>query len=346
MTGLSRSVMSRSCCALVTLLLLVSCTFPGIDDTPGDRIAGCLEALGPTSAVTGLFVEPDDGYAPVLDEVAHAACTVDVSVYLLSDEAVISALAAAVDRGVRVRVTLEEFPFGGGGSQEEVRAQLQASGVEVRWSATDIRFSHAKYLVVDRTVAVVMNMNLTASAFQSNREFGIVTTDPSVVAQAQEIFDRDWAHEAIADPDGPLLVSPTNSREAFLGLIDGAARSIDLYAEVIRDAEVVAALGRAEARGVDVRVIVDQSLDDESQAVAVTLFELGVEIRIADHLYIHAKLMVVDGEEAVVGSQNFTATSLDDNREIAMVVTDALILERCLAIYERDWQRAVPGAPA
>jgi phosphatidylserine/phosphatidylglycerophosphate/cardiolipin synthase-like enzyme len=72
---------------------------------------------------------------------------------------------------------------------------------------------------------------------------------------------------------------------------------------------------------------------------------MGVEIRLAESLYIHAKLMVIDGEAAVVGSQNFTETSLDYNRELAIVITDPSILERCLDVFERDWQRAIPGAP-
>ena len=108
----------------------------------------------------------------------------------------------------------------------------------------------------------------------------------------------------------------------------------------------MAALGAAERRGVAVRLIVDGSMDDADQAVAATLYGHGVEIRLADTLYIHAKLMVIDGEQAIVGSQNYTPTSLDDNRELAIVATDPFILERCLTIFERDWLRAIPGAPA
>jgi phosphatidylserine/phosphatidylglycerophosphate/cardiolipin synthase-like enzyme len=115
---------------------------------------------------------------------------------------------------------------------------------------------------------------------------------------------------------------------------------------VIRDDEIVAALGAAESRGVEVRLIVDASMDEGTQGIAAVLHDWGGEIRLAETLYIPAKLMVIDGDQAVVGSQNFTPTSLDDNRELAIVVTDPFILARCAAIFERDWQRAIPGEPA
>ncbi len=56
--------------------------------------------------------------------------------------------------------------------------------------------------------------------------------------------------------------------------------------------------------------------------------------------------MVIDGKRAIVGSQNFTATSLDQNRELAIVLDNPLLVSRCLDVFQRDWSRAAPGAPA
>lgn len=342
----ARPALGRYAWAILVLIVTAACSPLGQTSPPASNIDSCLGALTVSEPVSGLFVEPDDGVDPVVDEFRAAACTIDVAVYILSDETIIESLAATADRGVRVRVMLEEFPFGGGGGQVEVKERLEGHGIEVRWSAPNIRFSHAKYAVIDRQVALVMNQNLTTSAFTANREFGVTTTEAASVGQAQEIFDRDWRHDPLDDPDGPLIVSPTNSRARLLELIANADQTIDFYAEVIRDSEIVAALGAAESRGVDVRLIVDASMDEGTQEIAADLFGAGAEIRLAETLYIHAKLMVIDNELAVVGSQNFTPTSLDDNRELAIVATDGLILERCAAIFERDWQRAVPGAPA
>ncbi len=343
---LSRGGRAAGLLALCVLLVLSACSPSQLTETIADRQEACAAISAAHEPVTGLMVQPDDGLEPFLREIDSAACGVDLSVYILSEPSIIDHLGQAARRGVRVRVMLEEHPFGGGGGQVETMATLEALGIEVRWSGTQLRFSHAKYMVVDSTVAVVMNQNLTTSAFISNREFAVITTERAEVEQAQAVFDRDWDHLDIEDPDGPLILSPSNSREWLLALIASADRSIDLYAEVIRDGEIVTALGEAAQRGVTVRLIVDDSIDEGTQERAIQLFDMGVEIRLASALYIHAKLMVIDGNVAVVGSQNPTPTSLDDNREVSMLVDDEAALRRCALIFERDWQRAAPGAPS
>lgn len=332
--------------ALALFLLLSGCSAPALDQDATQQVTGCLRSLPDAQVATGVFVQPDDGREPVLEELDAATCTIDISVYLLSDDEVITALGEAVDRGVRVRVMLEEHPFGGGGSHNEDAEELTANGAEVRWSSTSIRFSHAKFAIVDERVALIMNQNLTAASFAGNREFGVVTSDPEVVDATREIFDRDWIHESPGDVPEPLIMSPNNSRSRYLELIGSAERSIDFYAEVIRDPEVVSALGEAERRGVAVRLILDETLDEDDQDIAAKLDAQGVEIRLAGHVYIHAKLMLIDGDTAIIGSQNFTATSLDDNRELAIELADPHGLARTQAVFERDWLRSAPAAPA
>ena len=330
---------------LIAIAVLLAACAPLSSTSPTRNLDQCHSSLSRPSDVAGLFVEPDDGFAPLIDEIANARCSVDVSVYILSSQEIVDALIGAAGRGIRVRVMLEQFPFGGGGGQDEMHATLEAAGIDVRWSANDVRFSHAKFIVVDRTVAVIMNLNLTHAAFANNREFGAVTTSPDAVSQAQAIFDLDWEYEPITPSDGPLIVSPTNSRVRYLDLISRAHTSIDFYAEVVRDPEILAALGAAEAQGVQVRLIVDESIDADSQDALATLHNGGVEIRLAKTLYIHAKLMVIDGSLAIVGSHNFTSTSLDLNRELSVVMTDKGSVDRALGVFERDWLRAIPGAP-
>ncbi|MBA3274289.1 MAG: hypothetical protein H0T72_00735, partial [Chloroflexia bacterium] len=119
--NVSRPVAGRAFAALLVLLLMASCSPLTSFPASGLDTASCLATLPVPASVSGLFVEPDDGLDPVLDEFAAAACAIDVSVYILSDDLVIESLQAAAARGVRVRVMLEEFPFGGGGGQVEVR---------------------------------------------------------------------------------------------------------------------------------------------------------------------------------------------------------------------------------
>jgi len=203
--------------------------------------------------------------------------------------------------------------------------------------------THIKTMVVDDAVAIIMNQNLTAAAFTANREFAVVTTVPEAVQAAAALFDADWSRGVEPAP-GPHVVSPSNTREALLRLVHDAETSLDLYAEVLRDPELLAALGEASRRGVRVRVIVSPSAAFAPEQSA--LGAAGVEIRLASSLYIHAKLIVADGERAFVGSQNLSATSLDQNRELGIIDDDPVNLARLSRTFAVDFRSATPQEAA
>jgi phosphatidylserine/phosphatidylglycerophosphate/cardiolipin synthase-like enzyme len=302
---------------------------------PGDAEGGTI----------GIFVEPDDGRSPILDELGEARETITLHVYLLSDDEIIAALEQAAARGVQVRVLLEERPFGGSGLNPRSFERLEQAGVAVRWSNPVFRFSHVKAFTIDRAVAIVMTLNLTRSAFTANREFGAITTRPAEVAQALAIFEADWARTE-EPADGSLVVSPTNARRALLDLIASATRSIDVYAEVVRDEEVLDALIAAEERGVAVRLLMSEEDedDDRGREERARLAEAGVEVRFHARLYVHAKIVLVDRTRAYLGSQNFTATSLDQNRELGLIVDEPAGVARIARTFDADFAVSVPAA--
>jgi cardiolipin synthase len=303
-------------------------------NTPSTPAAVATPLSSRPSVVTGVFVQPGDGRAPILDELEAAAHSIDLEIYIVTDNAILQALEDAAHRGITVRVILEQHPFGGDGRQQEVFDRLTRSGIAVRWSNPVFTFTHIKTFVIDNAIALIMNQNLSVSSFTQNREFGIVTTHPDAVRTAAAIFEADWTRGPEPDP-APLVVSPTNARSQLLGLIRGATSSLDIYAEVLADREVLGALGEAAQRGVRVRLIVTPTSDNAAARAALAAD--GVEVRLAKALYVHAKLIVADGKQAFVGSQNFSATSLDQNRELGIVVDDPVALARLNRTFNLDF---------
>lgn len=290
-----------------------------------------------------LYVMPEDGRQPVIDEIAAAERTITLHIYLLSDGATINALEAAVGRGVAVRVLMEEHPFGGAGTQAAIFGRLATSGIDIRWGNPTFRFSHIKAMVIDGEAALIMNQNLTRSAFDGNRELNVMTTRPTEVAQVAALFEADWERTA-EPPAGSLIVSPTTSRGTMIGLIDGARRSLDLYAEVVRDRQMIDGLIAAAGRGVQVRLVMTGTADDDNAEERAELARAGVAVRLARGPYIHAKMILADGTQAFVGSQNLTATSLDLNRELGIVLDDRTSVRRAAETFAADFGAGTPEA--
>jgi cardiolipin synthase len=97
-----------------------------------------------------LVVEPNDGVAPLVSLINSARHTIDGEVYLASSKPVLGALEVAAARHVTVRINLEQHPYGTGSAAPQlVYRTLAAHGVQMRWTSSSYRFTHAKYLVVD-----------------------------------------------------------------------------------------------------------------------------------------------------------------------------------------------------
>ncbi|MGI8475742.1 MAG: phospholipase D-like domain-containing protein [Thermomicrobiales bacterium] len=288
--------------------------------------------------VVGVILEPDDGPGLIVAELDAARRTIDIEVYLFSDQKAMDALLRAERRGVRVRVILEQHPFGGGDAAKS-RRDLERLGVEVRWAQARFDFSHIKCIVVDDRVALIMNLNLTYSGLTKNREAAVTTTNASDVAEAMAVFAADW--DGQGDPTlRRLVLSPTTSRVNSARLIDGATTSIDLFAEVVRDTKMVKALEAAAGRGVRVRIVTPPTKEADNTATLVSLVKAGVEVRTQTSPYVHAKMILVDGARAFVGSQNLTRTSLGLNRELGIVIVEPAGLARLRTAFEKDFGKA------
>lgn len=302
----------------------------------------CLTSLRLQTPVTSVHIQPESGYQPILDEINFAQCSIDLSMYILTSQEIVDALDHAVSRGIHVRVILEKQPFGQFGDQQEMFDRLMDIGVEVRWGPERFTYSHAKYLIVDDSVLVVTNQNFTQAGFNRNREAGAITTESRYVQEAQGIFEADWTGASFDGEIEHLVVSPINARSTIVGLIEGSTQSVWMYAEVLRDEDVTTALSNAAERGVDVRILVNESADEDDVPYFLDALSHGVQIRILDSPYVHSKVLIVDGEQALVGSQNYSYTSLNLNREIGIVISDADNLAKLVSVFARDWSRGEP----
>jgi len=96
--------------------------------------------------------------------------------------------------------------------------------------------THEKSIVVDGKKAYIMTANLVYSAFTSNREYGIITSDPAEVQEIQDCFNADWERTGFTPPARSTLAwSNVNMRRKLLEFIDGAQNAFDLEQEAMQE---------------------------------------------------------------------------------------------------------------
>ncbi|MCB0253782.1 MAG: hypothetical protein KDI55_08640 [Anaerolineae bacterium] len=334
------------------VLLLAGCRTS--DKTPDASAAtGQLAAASSTQAdgdshpqgsAAGLqlVVLPDAGDEQFMQAIDSAQESIRLKIYLITLDKVVDALKAAAQRGVDVRVMIEPEPQGGGESNRAAFEELRSAGIDVRNTPSAFRFSHEKSLVVDDRRAHIMTHNLTYSSFNKNREYEVIVDDPALVAEVARVFDDDWSRRAPDLTNSLLVWSPVNSRERITALIDGATTSLDLEQNSLLDEDLNDQLQAAARRGVTVRVVtppVDNPADREMVQIE-GLLAGGVQVAFLDEPYVHAKTILADGKTALIGSQNFSQTSLDSNRELGIVFDEAAAVNRLAGTFLQDWNAA------
>ncbi|MBU2857718.1 GTP-binding protein [Acidithiobacillus ferrooxidans] len=292
-----------------------------------------------------LSIEPQAGPAPIIQVINSSRRELDVGVYYLSDRKILRALAAAHRRGVDVRVIIEGKPYGM--KPWQVRREekaIAATGATLHLApyrfeshGSQYAFQHSKY-ICNGHECEIGTANFDWSAFHKNREYLYVTRNAQVVNAANAVFNADWSNQrAPASAHRVLVLSPGTSAAQLLQVIDQPG-PIDVESEELGPyAPILDALA---AKGRDLRMILPANINSEDQRDVAYLREHGCRVRLLSKkpLYMHAK-MIAGKALAFIGSENFTQTSLEDNREMGLLL-DGRDIEDLQAQFDRDWNRA------
>lgn len=319
----------------VLLTLLIACRSVPVAVHHSSFIA-IGGALGAGVAPDDMTVEPEDGVRALVRAIDRAQRLIFVEAYILTDARVVHALERAAAQGVEVDVLLEPHPLGMGTQPGRMADMLRAAGVAVRWTRPDVLLTHAKIMVLDDRVVVISTANFSRSAFSRNREILVFLRGRDEVREVSNVFRADWDRLLPALRDGNVLVAPNNARPRLTELLRKARRSIDMYAEEVADPDLEHLLIAAARRGVRVRTVLAWGATPSG---AQTLLRGGVWLRELRSPYVHAKMMLVDGREGYVGSENVSAASLDRNREVGVLLKGGAV-RRLSRVFMSDWTRA------
>jgi cardiolipin synthase len=297
-------------CICVTSLILSLILVPSV----GAGATGTLRT----------FVDPSAGYGFLDRAVLGARHTIDLSMYELEDATMEADLVARARAGVDVRVLLDS-EYGIKDVNAPAAAVLTRGGVHVAWAPSSQIF-HAKYFVIDGSALYIGTGNLTAQYYSSTRDFWVLDQGRADVDAASTTFSADFSDRSapLSTGSGDLVWSPGSTND-LVSLIESARHTLLVENEEMDSSTIEAALAAAARRGVDVKVVMTYSSQWHSALTELAAAGVHVHVLESNQVYIHAKVICADcsatAGRVFVGSENFSTSSLDYNRELGILTS-------------------------
>jgi phosphatidylserine/phosphatidylglycerophosphate/cardiolipin synthase-like enzyme len=272
-----------------------------------------------------------------------------MTMYELEDTTAVNDLIALENKGVTVRVVLDNAHQSANSS---AYTALTNAGVGVVWSSSSFVYTHQKTITVDGIKSLVLTGNLTSQYYSTGRDYGVFTDDTRDVAAIEKVFNADYAGTSITPTDGDhLLWSPTDSRSRLLTVINAATTTLDVEELEFSDSTVVNAIVARAKAGVTVRVVLESPSSYSSEVSAIKAAG-GTVVGYSDPngFYIHAKAMVADyglsTQEVEAGSMNISSNSLSNNRELGIILTGTGVAQSVATTIETTFKSDYAGGTA
>lgn len=288
------------------------------------------------------------------------------------------ALSAAAGRGVRVRLLIDAV--GGLQIERGLVNRMDDAGVHVEWFRKPWLNSplkqnhrcHRKVLVVDEKIAFTGGVGIAeewcgdARDASEWRDTHVEVRGPAVDG-LRAAFAQNWAEsgrELYDDNDLFPEASQTGSTVAqvvrgsaslgwddlqstFRVLLDSATERLSIAtAYFAPDDFFLERLCAAAQRGVRVDLLLPGPHADKracqlaSEAAYDRLTSCGVRVWNFQPSMMHAKIMIVDGVAAAVGSSNFNRRSLDHDEEVVLVALDSSVAGLLATDFDADLARS------
>jgi len=324
--------------ALVLVCFLIFAYTHTLNTPEKDNTRANLPSVNLPAGTFSLITEPDAGIASVLTLIKNATSSIDLVMYELKDKTIADALLDTQKRGVAVRVLLNEGYYGKEETLNEPAYEyLKSEGVDVRWTPNIFALTHQKTLIVDKSKALIMTFNFAPEYYATARDFAILDTDQNDVSAIENTFTSDWSDQNTLAGDGDDLVWSPGSDGNLLLLINSAKKQIDIYNEEMADSSIINALINAEKRGVNVNVVMTYESTDKNAFAELKNSGVNLHLFHGEKFYIHAKMILADDDYAFLGSENFSYTSLNQNRELGIFLSDPTIINSLYKTFYTDF---------
>lgn len=199
------------------------------------------------------------------------------------------------------------------------------------------KYVHSKITLNEKSFRV-QTANLTKSSFESNREHFFYSEDEEFRESLNQLFDADWNWEDLSKLDlhPNLVVCPLNCRDVIETLLESAESSIVIQTQYILDDEILDIL-RHKSEEINLAIIVADTDDNQD---LISYFGPWIARKLSSN-YNHTKMILIDEKYLLLGSMNLSSNSLDNNREIWIILLDSESIKTFLDGFRKDWEKSL-----
>jgi cardiolipin synthase A/B len=287
-----------------------------------------------------LIVQPGDSFFPIVGAIDSATHSIKMTIFRMDDPIILDAIKNAVTRKIKVQIIISTDAKGWEKKNKRLAEELAKLGANVKaLKATkdSIKRYHYKILTVDNHMSFILTFNPTRNNLHYARDFGVSIRDEAITTELNLLFDSDWRGETFLPKDTPLVLSPFNSRLKLTQWVQSAKRTIRILDAKLQDGLLITLLKEKALEGCDVKII--------GKDVSLNRTVPNLRVRKLARYKLHAKCIVIDGEGFFIGSQNLREVSLDNRREVGIIIEDNALARRIERVFDEDWMNATEKSP-
>lgn len=303
------------------------------------------------------FTNSERAWQAMFDSMSNAQESIYLEMYIFVDDIeefnFLKLLKEKAKSGVRVKIILDSF--GSSDLSKEGILSLREAGAEVIF----LHRTHRKILIVDEKTAFIGGVNFEQ---KMNKWIDLVIKiEGKLVKNITRSFAKTYVNSGGKDEAVIILNRGVVLDKAKTWIIEHFPISNKfnlkrIYKKALRDSEtsvllispyftpkrwLMGAMHQAVLRGVRVEVLIPKVTDNffvdrVNHFYIYKMSKLGVSFFLESKMN-HAKVLIVDKKEGMVGSNNLDYFSFEFNSEIGVFIKDIEVIRKLLKITN-EWK--------
>ena len=308
------------------------------------------------------FTNSQKSWQAMFKAISVAKNSIYLEMYIFQDDMVdfnfLKLLKEKAKSGLKVKIILDSF--GSADLSKKVIFEIKEAGAELIFLSYFLHRTHRKILVVDEEVAFIGGVNFHQSAslwndlvvrVKGNLVVSIINSfakvykecggkDSQILVHSKKILKdkiNDWLIEHFP------IKNKFNLKRVYKDNLLKAEKSVVIVTPYFMPRRwLIGLLHQAVLRGVKVEVLVPMItdhyfIDRVNYFFMYKLSKLGVDIYLEKNMN-HAKLMLIDSREGIVGSPNFDYFSFELNSEVGIFFKDFNVIKKLVNIVQ-EWKK-------